>query len=419
MIYVISKATFGDCNVRDIQCNANWCSCPYSDYALIPDNLVDGILATCGYCDITLNSDGTEVVSFVAREKPPTTAESVCPVLIESKEEFHSALRAELDSMPVGGVKTIYVNDPNYAVGVDSTGFTVTMHKCAYNPFSDFYEHGEIASLEIHGNGVYTMFSARFYNSDGAGREWQFNLDPSMVLTEVNTADRITEKGTTDGWTWERWKSGKFEAWRYFNESVGGAIDIGEGNYFRYKYQYQFDLPFESMITPHVFISLRSDGNNLLVGVNPEEGSIWYDASSLSDALVDVCGQDLQDVALAFSEVGISSQEFFAALNACNGDESEFVMALLEHATSEEIMEAMAYIPLTDDQLQEAFNNTDPSRGSVCQTFTVLSPYQESAHKVNADIHVIGTWKHVSSNLGTSAVLGQAIIGKMILGTEE
>jgi hypothetical protein len=75
MIYVISKSTFGSYNVRDIQCNANWDCCPYSDYALIPDSLVEGILDTQGYCDITLNGSGTEVVSFVARAIPPAPKE--------------------------------------------------------------------------------------------------------------------------------------------------------------------------------------------------------------------------------------------------------------------------------------------------------------------------------------------------------
>ena len=70
MIYVISKTTFGSYDVRDIQCNANWDCCPYSDYALIPESMVDEILATQGYCDITLNSAGTEVVSFEARTIP-------------------------------------------------------------------------------------------------------------------------------------------------------------------------------------------------------------------------------------------------------------------------------------------------------------------------------------------------------------
>jgi hypothetical protein len=87
MIYVISKSTSGPYNVRDIQCNANWCDCPYSDYALIPDNLVDGILATQGYCDITLNTAGTEVVSFTPRSIPTVEENRVCNApAIESTE---------------------------------------------------------------------------------------------------------------------------------------------------------------------------------------------------------------------------------------------------------------------------------------------------------------------------------------------
>ena len=76
MMYIISKSTCGSYNVRDIQCNVNWTSCPYEeDYAVIPDDLVDGILATQGYCDITLNSAGTSVVAFTARSIPSVPEE--------------------------------------------------------------------------------------------------------------------------------------------------------------------------------------------------------------------------------------------------------------------------------------------------------------------------------------------------------
>lgn len=68
---VISKATYGDYAVRDIQTNNAWSSNPYGeDYAVVPDDLVEGILATRGFCDIELNDDGTEVVSFTALEIP-------------------------------------------------------------------------------------------------------------------------------------------------------------------------------------------------------------------------------------------------------------------------------------------------------------------------------------------------------------
>lgn len=67
---VISKETFGEYNVRDIQTNSGWSENPYTDYVLVPDDMVEDILTTCGFCDIVLNEDGTEVVSFTAREIP-------------------------------------------------------------------------------------------------------------------------------------------------------------------------------------------------------------------------------------------------------------------------------------------------------------------------------------------------------------
>lgn len=71
VLCIISKATFGDYAVHDIQTNSAWISNPYGDdYAVVPADMVEGIQATRGYCDIELNEDGTEVVSFVAREIP-------------------------------------------------------------------------------------------------------------------------------------------------------------------------------------------------------------------------------------------------------------------------------------------------------------------------------------------------------------
>lgn len=68
---VISKPTYGDYAIHDIQTNSAWSGNPYGEeYAVVPDDLVEGILATNGFCDITLNEDGTEVVSFIALEIP-------------------------------------------------------------------------------------------------------------------------------------------------------------------------------------------------------------------------------------------------------------------------------------------------------------------------------------------------------------
>lgn len=70
---VISKSAFGEYAVRDIQTNSAWGENPYGDdYAVVPDDMVQDILETKGFCDIELNADGTEIVSFVAREIPET-----------------------------------------------------------------------------------------------------------------------------------------------------------------------------------------------------------------------------------------------------------------------------------------------------------------------------------------------------------
>ena len=67
---VISKETFGEYAVHDIQTNSAWSTNPYEDYAVVPDEMVESIMETRGFCDIELNEDGTEVVSFTAREIP-------------------------------------------------------------------------------------------------------------------------------------------------------------------------------------------------------------------------------------------------------------------------------------------------------------------------------------------------------------
>lgn len=68
---VISKQTFGEHNIRDIQTNSAWGANPYGeDYAVVPDDLVVSILETGGFVDIELNKDGTEVVAFTPLEIP-------------------------------------------------------------------------------------------------------------------------------------------------------------------------------------------------------------------------------------------------------------------------------------------------------------------------------------------------------------
>lgn len=85
---VISKETFCDYNIRDIQSNSTWFDNPYEDYAIVPDEMVETIMETHGFCDIELNEDGTKIVSFTAREIPEIPVEEPEP----STDEVLNAL---------------------------------------------------------------------------------------------------------------------------------------------------------------------------------------------------------------------------------------------------------------------------------------------------------------------------------------
>ena len=68
---VISKETQNEYGLRYTYSSSGWTSNPLGeDYAIVPEDMEEAILTTEGYCDIELNEDGTEVVSFTAREIP-------------------------------------------------------------------------------------------------------------------------------------------------------------------------------------------------------------------------------------------------------------------------------------------------------------------------------------------------------------
>ena len=91
---VVSKDTFGEYNVRDIQTNSAWGSNPYGDaYAVVPDEMVQAIQETRGFCDITLNEDGTEIIGFAAREIPEIPEPPKEPTAEERIAELEFALQ--------------------------------------------------------------------------------------------------------------------------------------------------------------------------------------------------------------------------------------------------------------------------------------------------------------------------------------
>lgn len=94
---VISKNTFGEFECRDVQTNSAWSENPYGDeYAVIPEDLIEGIVATCGFCDIELNAEGTEVVSFTAREIPEGVARAKQPTTEERLTALEMAMLEQI-----------------------------------------------------------------------------------------------------------------------------------------------------------------------------------------------------------------------------------------------------------------------------------------------------------------------------------
>lgn len=68
---------------HDLQMNHAWRVNPYGEsYAIVPDEMVEGIMKTYGYCNIELNEDGTEVTSFTPVDIP------VLPEPEEAPSEF-------------------------------------------------------------------------------------------------------------------------------------------------------------------------------------------------------------------------------------------------------------------------------------------------------------------------------------------
>lgn len=92
---VISIATYGENEMHDIQTNSGWTENPYGEeYAVVPDDVVQDVLETKGFCDIVLNDNNTEVVSFTARDIPELPE----PEIPVSETE---QLRADVDYIAV------------------------------------------------------------------------------------------------------------------------------------------------------------------------------------------------------------------------------------------------------------------------------------------------------------------------------
>lgn len=296
MIYVISKATFGSYNVRDIQCNANWDCCPYSDYALIPDNLVDGILATQGYCDITLNSAGTEVTAFTARTIPSVPEEccgtntvlSVNGVKANTDGEL-TLTAAQVGALPttggtmtgaiaMGGKKITGLGTPTantdaatkaYAdkmlpkSGGTMTGAltTTAVTISGTSPTITFNEtDGKDSSHLVNGNRHYLRSIA----SDTTYYEQFRTPVPSTgltgnksydFLTTKTVTDYVTAQGTSGDWYYRKWNSGRAECWQRNGANASASGTSGQ------------NINFPFTFTSYPFVSAQGGDPNGTAGI--------------------------------------------------------------------------------------------------------------------------------------------------------
>ena len=85
---------------RNIQTSSAWVVNPYPETHIpVADELVKDIRKTKGFCDIVLDEEGAEVISFVAREIPEITA--------PEPSEDESSVWDELDAAYQEGVDSV------------------------------------------------------------------------------------------------------------------------------------------------------------------------------------------------------------------------------------------------------------------------------------------------------------------------
>ena len=69
MVNIISKRKQRIPLAREIVRDVEWDSEAHQTFVIIPDNLLEGILATDGWCDLELDENGN-LINFIPREIP-------------------------------------------------------------------------------------------------------------------------------------------------------------------------------------------------------------------------------------------------------------------------------------------------------------------------------------------------------------
>lgn len=70
MVNIIYKLNSPFVSKREFHIGVEWDNVQHNSFATFPDEMIDGIVNCEGFCDLQLNENGTEVVSFTALEMP-------------------------------------------------------------------------------------------------------------------------------------------------------------------------------------------------------------------------------------------------------------------------------------------------------------------------------------------------------------
>lgn len=115
-------------------------------------------------------------------------------------------------------------------------------------------------------------------------------LDIKALLTKMLNAikvDYIIEQGTNNSWTYRKWNSGIYEAWRTSTNSFNMSTKYGTDQYYTTDY---YTIPSNVLSINHIDLKRIGGGNGLVetsiydVNITNQRVSfyIWNDGASYS-----------------------------------------------------------------------------------------------------------------------------------------
>lgn len=165
-------------------------------------------------------------------------------------EEYYWETESHLEQAIINACATMAVNSSKQILlRLGSNTFTSFNYAIATIHYTDY---GLVSALIDGGQFLYFKRGS-IKVVDGALSGAWYGLEQIVTCKgsrRQRLADFVVEQGTTDDWTWQKWYSGKFEAWCHYTGNTTPELDNPN------VYQYVFDLPFEVQGVPNIFVTL-------------------------------------------------------------------------------------------------------------------------------------------------------------------